>query len=227
MSIDRFSLDMINSRSLGMTIRVSTTSDRAAMPSSACLRRRNPSKSNGLVTTPTVSAPSSWAISATTGDPPVPVPPPMPAAMNTRSAPSSARLISSRSSSWHSRPLAGSPPTPSPRAVRSPTRIRIGTSERDSAWASVLTVMYSTSGIRSRYIRETAFEPPPPTPTTLIVADPMLSPTGVSTWPTIGFSFCWGAPAMPPLQRISGRPRIFGCVAVHSNGVVNFLAPGA
>ena len=183
---------MINNRSLGMTINVSTTSDSVAMPSSACLRLRDPSKLNGLVTTPTVSAPSSWATSATTGDPPVPVPPPIPAAIKTRSAPSSARFISSRSSSWHSRPFAGSPPTPSPRAVRSPTRMRIGTSERASAWASVLTVMYSTSGILSRYMRETAFEPPPPIPTTFIVAEPIISSAGVSTWPTIGFSFLAG-----------------------------------
>ena len=42
----------------------------------------------GFVTTATVSMPSSRAICATTGAAPVPVPPPMPAAMNTRSAPS-------------------------------------------------------------------------------------------------------------------------------------------
>ena len=56
-------------------------------PASACLRRRLPSKRKGLVTTPTVSAPSSLAISATTGAAPVPVPPPMPAVTKTMSAP--------------------------------------------------------------------------------------------------------------------------------------------
>ena len=39
------------------------------------------------MTTPTVSAPSSRAISAITGAAPVPVPPPMPAVTNTMSAP--------------------------------------------------------------------------------------------------------------------------------------------
>ena len=57
------------------------------------LRRRGgaarPRTSNGLVTTPTVSAPDSWAIWATIGAAPVPVPPPMPAVMNTMSAPRS------------------------------------------------------------------------------------------------------------------------------------------
>ena len=56
-----------------------------------------PSKSNGRVTTPTVSAPiSCLAISAITGAAPVPVPPPSPAVTKTMSAPFSASLISSR-----------------------------------------------------------------------------------------------------------------------------------
>ena len=52
---------------------------------SAFSRRRAPSKRNGLVTTPMVSAPRSRAISAMTGAAPDPVPPPMPAVMNTMS----------------------------------------------------------------------------------------------------------------------------------------------
>ena len=61
--------------------------------------RRLPSNSNGLVTTPTVSAPiSSLAISAMTGAEPVPVPPPSPAVTKTMSAPFSASLMSSRDS---------------------------------------------------------------------------------------------------------------------------------
>ena len=48
------------------------------------------------MTTPTVSAPSSRAISATIGAPPVPVPPPSPAVTKTMSAPLSASLSSSR-----------------------------------------------------------------------------------------------------------------------------------
>ena len=44
-------------RSFGMTMIVSTFSFRLAMPVSACTDRRRPSKPNGRVTTPTVSAP--------------------------------------------------------------------------------------------------------------------------------------------------------------------------
>ena len=47
------------------------------------------SKLKGRVTTPIVRAPNSLAICATTGDAPVPVPPPMPQAMKIISAPRS------------------------------------------------------------------------------------------------------------------------------------------
>ncbi len=69
------------------------------MPSSADFCRRKPSKRNGLVTTPMVSAPDSRAISAMIGAAPVPVPPPMPAVMNTMSLSASALVSSSRDSS--------------------------------------------------------------------------------------------------------------------------------
>ena len=78
---------MASRRWLGMAISVSTASLRSRMPSSAWRMRFLPSNWNGLVTTATVSAPSSLAMRATTGAPPVPVPPPMPAVMNTMSAP--------------------------------------------------------------------------------------------------------------------------------------------
>ena len=58
-----------------------------------------PSKGKGLVTTATVRIPSSRAISATTGAAPVPVPPPMPAAIKIMSDPLIAARIFSRSSS--------------------------------------------------------------------------------------------------------------------------------
>ncbi len=54
---------------------------------SADWMRREPSKVKGRVTTPIVSAPTSLAICATIGAPPVPVPPPMPAVMKTMSEP--------------------------------------------------------------------------------------------------------------------------------------------
>ena len=65
------------------------------MPCSAAFIRREPSNPNGLVTMPTVSAPSSRAMRATIGAAPVPVPPPSPAVMNTMSAPLSSDLMRS------------------------------------------------------------------------------------------------------------------------------------
>ena len=83
---------------MGTTISVSTSALSASMPSSACLARRVPSNRNGLVTIPTVSAPTSRASRATTGAAPVPVPPPTPAVTKTMSEPFSRRLILSCSS---------------------------------------------------------------------------------------------------------------------------------
>ncbi len=56
------------------------------MPWSATSMRLLPSISKGLVTTATVRMPSSLRDCATTGAAPVPVPPPMPAVMNSMSA---------------------------------------------------------------------------------------------------------------------------------------------
>ena len=75
--------EICKSLSLGITIRVSNTSLNAWTPSSAWTDLLLPSNPKGLVTTPTVSAPSSCAISAIIGDAPVPVPPPSPAVMKT------------------------------------------------------------------------------------------------------------------------------------------------
>ena len=103
------------SRSLGIVMRVSTLSLSASLAFSALSRRRAPSKLNGLVTTPMVSAPRSRAISAMTGARPEPVPPPMPAVMNTMSESLSASEIFSASSSAARWPMPGSPPAPRPR----------------------------------------------------------------------------------------------------------------
>ena len=81
-------------RSFGMMMIVSTFSFSFWMPVSACTDRRRPSKPNGRVTTPIVNAPMPRAISATSGAAPVPVPPPLPAVMNTMSAPFSTSSIS-------------------------------------------------------------------------------------------------------------------------------------
>ena len=78
------------------------------------LPRRLPSKANGRVTTPTVSAPSWRAMRATTGAPPVPVPPPSPAVTKTMSAPLRTSSISSAWSSAACRPTSGSAPGAEP-----------------------------------------------------------------------------------------------------------------
>ncbi len=104
-------------RSLGITMSVSTASRSSARPASAWFWRTRPSKRKGLVTTPTVRAPSSRATRATTGAAPVPVPPPMPAVTKTMSLPSSSSRSTSSSSRTDSRPTRGSPPEPSPRVT--------------------------------------------------------------------------------------------------------------
>ena len=77
-----------------MVIKASTLSFILVIPSSAILRRSNPSKTKGFVTTATVKIPKSLAISATTGKAPVPVPPPNPAVKKTISAPLNTSAIS-------------------------------------------------------------------------------------------------------------------------------------
>ena len=170
LSTDVFSLDTVSSRSLGMTMRVSTFSLRRWMPASACTERRRPSKPNGRVTTPMVSAPSALAISAMTGAAPVPVPPPLPAVMNTMSAPLSTSSISSRCSSAAWRPTSGSLPAPRPRVSSRPMSSLTSASLISSAWASVFTAMNSTPLSPASIMRLTAFTPPPPMPTTLMTA---------------------------------------------------------
>ncbi len=162
--------EMDSRRSFGITMRVSTSSRRASMPASAEPARRRPSNVNGRVTTPMVRAPSERAMRATTGAPPVPVPPPSPAVTNTMSAP---RRTSSISSAWSSaawRPTSGFAPAPSPRVSSRPTSSFTSASDISSAWASVLMAMNSTPRSPTSIMRFTAFTPPPPMPTTLMTA---------------------------------------------------------
>ena len=158
------------SRSLGITIRVSTSSRSAAIPSSAELARRRPSKANGRVTTPIVRAPSERAIRATMGAPPVPVPPPSPAVTNTMSAPLMTSSISSAWSSAAREPTSGLAPAPRPRVSSRPMSSLTSASLISSACASVLIAMNSTPRRPTSIIRLTALTPPPPMPTTLMIA---------------------------------------------------------
>src|SRR6478735_176927 len=155
-----------SSRSFGMTMTVSHAARSSSTPLSAALRRRVPSNRNGVVTIPTVSAPSSRAIRATTGAAPEPVPPPSPAVTKTMSEPRSARLIASYPSSAERRPISGSAPEPSPSVSSLPMWILVAASLICSCWMSVLTAMKSTWTMPASIIRSTAFRPAPPTPTT-------------------------------------------------------------
>jgi len=157
-------------RSLGITTSVSTFSLSRPMPSIASAARLPPSKPNGRVTTETVNAPISLASPATIGAAPVPVPPPMPAVTKTMSAPCSSSLMRSTDSSAAFSPSFGSPPHPRPRVTFSPSRRRTGACELANAWPSVFRAMNSTPRTPTSIMRSTAFDPPPPTPTTLISA---------------------------------------------------------
>ena len=162
--------DTWRSRSLGTTISVSTAAFSSLIPMSAWAARFRPSNENGRVTTPMLSDPMVLAISATMGAPPVPVPPPSPAVMNTMSAPFRISSISVRCSSEARRPTSGFDPAPRPRVVSRPRSSFTSASDISRAWASVFMAMNSTPRRPASIIRLTALTPPPPIPTTLITA---------------------------------------------------------
>ncbi len=159
-----------SSFSFGIVMSVSTCSVSSAMPCSALRARCRPSKRNGLVTTPTVRAPSSFASWAMTGAAPVPVPPPMPAVMNTMSAPEMASLMRVTSSSAALRPFSGSAPAPKPLVTAAPMPILTAALFELRACASVLIATNSTPSRPKLIIVLTALPPEPPHPTTLIRA---------------------------------------------------------
>src|SRR5664280_808842 len=127
--IEVFLATTSRSRSFGIVMSVSTFALSCSAAFSAMSLRLFPSNANGFVTTPIVSAPRSLAISAMTGAPPEPVPPPRPAVMKTMSESRSASVIFSTSSSAARCPIAASPPAPSPRVILSPMRILCGASD--------------------------------------------------------------------------------------------------
>src|SRR5580704_10139832 len=163
-----FSLATRNRFWFGMMISVSTLFCSSVMPASASRMRRWPSKWNGLVTTPTVRMPSSRAARATTGEAPVPVPPPMPAVTNTMWAPARWSLISSITSSAAPRPTSGCEPAPSPSVTCTPIWMMRSARDVVSAWASVLATTKSTPWRPALIMLLTALPPAPPTPNTVI-----------------------------------------------------------
>src|SRR6516162_10124523 len=153
---------------LGMMSSVSTTFCSSAMPCSAMRIRRTPSKWNGLVTTPTVRMPSSLAQRATTGEAPVPVPPPMPAVTNTIWAPERWSRISSITSSAAARPTSGCEPAPSPSVTCTPIWMMRSALDMVSACASVFATTKSTPCRPALIMLLTALPPAPPTPNTVM-----------------------------------------------------------
>ena len=109
-----WALAMRNRFWFGMIISVSTSLASSSMPAMAARMRRPPSKSNGLVITPTVKMPCSRAARAITGAAPVPVPPPIPAVTKAICEPCSISTISAIVSSAAALPISGSAPAPRP-----------------------------------------------------------------------------------------------------------------
>ena len=99
------------------TIKSSTLLFNLSIPFTALKLRAFPSNKNGFVTIPTVNIPISFAISATIGAAPVPVPPPIPAVINTKSAPANICFISSLFSIAALSPTISFAPAPNPLVV--------------------------------------------------------------------------------------------------------------
>mmetsp|Transcript_15578 Transcript_15578/g.25800 ORF Transcript_15578/g.25800 Transcript_15578/m.25800 type:complete len:250 (-) Transcript_15578:232-981(-) len=156
------------SLSFEITMTASTCCLNTSNASAACFVLRRPSKVKGKVTMPMVSLPISLAKRAITGAAPLPVPPPMPAVIKTKSAPSSAADTVSFDSSADFCPSPGSPPVPSPRVSFVPICSLLEAFEARRACASVFTAQKSTPDNSDAIIRLTALLPPPPTPITLI-----------------------------------------------------------
>ncbi len=138
-----FSLLMISSES--------TLSFNSLIPFIACSKRVLPSTKRGEVTIATVNIPISLASVAITGAAPVPVPPPIPAVMNSILVFIASNLSRMRSmlSIAARRPSSGSLPAPRPLL---PRRIRLSTGERSRACWSVLHTMKRTLRIPMSHI---------------------------------------------------------------------------
>jgi len=151
-----------------------------------------PSNPNGFVTTQTVNAPSSFAILATTGDAHVQVQPPSPHVINIISAPSSIALISSLDSSAAFFPISGSLQAPRPHVITFQIFNFFSASELYKACESVFIAMNSTPSSPHSIILFTAFNQPPPTQITLILAIGEIVPDkSTSSGPVFVTVFCF------------------------------------
>ena len=153
-----------------MVISVSTLLLRLSIACSAARRRCAPSKVNGRVTTPMVSAPISRATEATIVEAPEPVPPPMPG--GDKDHVGAAQDLVDLLAALFGRPLADVRVAARPQAlgdlladpqplggVRQHQCLRVGVDGDE---------LYPLDP--SSIMRLTAFWPPPPTPTTLMWA---------------------------------------------------------
>ena len=118
--IDVFLSIICSNLSFGITTNVSTFPFKLSIPLSACDNLFFPSNVNGFVTTPIVNIPISFAVAATIGAAPVPVPPPIPAVTNTISAPLNTSATSDLLSSADCAPISGFAPAPNPLVIFSP-----------------------------------------------------------------------------------------------------------
>ena len=174
-TIDVLFSTICKSLSFGIVINVSTHSFKASIPPSADVCLFLPSNVKGRVTTPTVSIPCSFAFLATTGAAPVPVPPPIPAVINTMSAPFSASSISDSLSSAAFSPISGLAPAPSPLVSFAPICNLMSAFASFKVWRSVFNAINSTPERPPSLILLIALFPPPPTPITLILAKALFS----------------------------------------------------
>ena len=154
-------LSLLMIRSESTFLRISST------PFSAFMILFFFSKKKGMVTMPMVRMPIPCATEAMIGAAPVPVPPPIPAVTKHILVLSSkSRFTCSLVFSASCLPSSGSEPAPSP---LSPRRTFTGIGELDSDWLSVLQTAKDTLAMPSSAMFLTALQPPPPTPTTLII----------------------------------------------------------
>ncbi len=141
------------SLSLETTKRVSTLSRNSCIPASACILRLRPSNPKGMVTIPTVRIPISFATAAITGAAPVPVPPPIPAVINSIFVlPSKISLISSIFSIAAFLPTSGTEPAPRPSVRLAPNCTLFGIGLLSKACESVLQMIKSTPLIPCLYM---------------------------------------------------------------------------
>ena len=147
---------------------------------------------------PTTIAPCSFAICATTGAVPVPVPPPMPAVMNTRSASQRSPSRVGRAISAARLPTSGNPPAPRPLVSDLPTSTLLSAWIMSRCCLSVLIAMVSAPLTCMWYRRLMVLLPAPPHPTMTIRGWPRMSssPSAESVFRYLSRSACFNASLM-------------------------------